>query len=125
MRKSAFAFLIAAVAVAAALFLLLRPQPPTGLASALPEPKAFSLEVKQGKLIAGPQVLRVSQGDTVSISVKSDQAEEFHLHGYDRKLELQPDQVATLTLLSDRSGRFEYELEHAGIELGALEVQPR
>jgi len=125
MRKSSLAFTLAALGVAAALFLLLRPPPPPRPAAVPPPSRAFSLEVRQGKLVAGPAVLRVDQGDAVSISVRSDQPDEFHLHGYDRKLQLRPGRAATLTLLSDRSGRFVYELEHAGIELGALEVQPR
>ncbi len=87
-------------------------------------PTRFELIVCHGKLIGGPRVLRVEAGDRVAISVRSDVAEEVHLHGYDRKLEVPAGAAATLEFIADRSGRFEYELEHSSVVLGALEVRP-
>ena len=135
-------FLALGVAVLAGLFWLFKPQPappptPTpahaaahsgnGAAVIADEPPAdrFELRVQDRKLASGPAVLKVQQDDAVEIHIVSDQAEELHLHGYNLKLELTPNQPATLVFKADRSGRFEYELEHAGIELGALEVSPR
>jgi hypothetical protein len=131
-------FLGLAVAVLAGLFYLLRPEPAAQVVASVTHPGApvspglppsgaqkFELRIENRKLVAGGPVLKARQGDAVEIRVVSDQAEELHLHGYNLKLELQPGQPATLAFSADRSGRFDYELEHAGIELGALEVSPR
>lgn len=67
----------------------------------------------------------VMQGDTVTLLVASDHADEMHVHGYDLEEKLQPKNATVLTFKADRSGRFTIELHHAHLELGALEVQPR
>jgi heme/copper-type cytochrome/quinol oxidase subunit 2 len=109
------------------------PQAAQSSAPALPAPvlspakqaSDFDLVVKAGRLATGPARLQVLQGDEVSISVISDRAEEFHLHGYNLKIDLQPNKQATLVFVADKTGRFEYELEKSKTELGALEVRPR
>lgn len=88
-------------------------------------PPVFELVVQDGSLVSGPKVLRVAQGDQLTIRVTADAAEEFHLHGYDLKLDLEPGVPAELNLTAEHSGRFEYELHRAHLELGALEVMPR
>lgn len=85
----------------------------------------FRLTVSGKKLTTGPETLRVFQGETVVIKITSDEAEELHLHGYDRSVELQPNQEAELTFVATLTGRFEYELERSGTALGVLEVVPR
>lgn len=89
-----------------------------------PQKKEFKLILKDGKLIAGPLVLMVQKGTDVTITIESDQEEEFHLHGYDKSIELKKDIPAKLTFTADKTGRFTYELEKAQTELGALEVLP-
>jgi plastocyanin len=86
--------------------------------------KEFILKVEDRKLVSGPSTLTVNQGDTVTIKITSDEAEELHLHGYDRSIDLAPGTEGSLTLVADASGHFEFELEHNKIELGALDVQP-
>lgn len=89
-----------------------------------PEAKEFQLHIVDKKLAAGPSTLTVKQGDTVTIKILSDEAEEFHLHGYDRSIDLVPDVEGTLTFVAQASGHFEFELEKSKIELGALDVLP-
>lgn len=96
--------------------------PPSPTVSAARE---FQLTVKGKKLIAGPEVLSVTEGDQVVIVITSDVVEELHLHGYDKSLDLKPNVPGRLAFVADRSGRFEYELEKSRVELGALEVQPK
>lgn len=87
--------------------------------------KKFNLSLKGKKLVSGPEILQVNQGDQVEITITSDQPEELHLHGYDKSVEFQKDLPATLSFTANISGHFEYELENVGIEIGALEVQPQ
>ena len=133
-----FLFVLAGAAVLAILFVAMRPSPPpaevattrpastspAAPAPAVPPARVFEYTV-QHKKVTGPDVIRVNQGDELTIAVTCDAAEELHLHGYNKKIDLKPNQRGELKFVADRSGRFEYELEHSKTELGALEVQPR
>lgn len=90
-----------------------------------PMQKTFALEVKNKKLVGGQQKLQVRQADTVTFLITSDQAEEFHLHGYDKSVDLQKGKQVKLSVKADISGKFSFELEHAKVDLGDLEVQPK
>ncbi|HUS24903.1 MAG TPA: hypothetical protein VM369_08135 [Candidatus Binatia bacterium] len=92
---------------------------------AAPAPKIFELVVKDGHLESGPSTLSVTQGDEVLLRVTADRADQLHLHGYDLHVALVPGTPAELRFTADRSGRFDFELHHANVELGALEVQPK
>jgi hypothetical protein len=84
----------------------------------------FAFTIAAGRLASGPSLLQVRQGTEVTLRLRADRADELHLHGYDLQLAVEPEQIATLTFVADRAGRFELELHHAKLELGALEVQP-
>ena len=62
-------------------------------------------------------------GSTVSIQVTSDVADEVHLHGYDKKVDVTPDAPATLTFTADIPGIFEVELESRSLKLIDLVVK--
>jgi hypothetical protein len=131
------------LAVLIGLFVALRPPDDAPLAPAPPpapaaggatarapesgaaELRIFRLEVAGGRLASGPTVISVHQGESLTLHVVSDQADQLHLHGYDLLLDLEPNTPATLSFAADRSGRFGYELHGAHHELGVLEVQPR
>jgi FtsP/CotA-like multicopper oxidase with cupredoxin domain len=134
-------FLAVGIALLAGLFVVFRPAgdaPPSPPAAESPEmappvaapslplqPKVFELTVSGSKLTAGPDVIKVVVGDEVTLRVTADRADELHLHGYDLSLKLQPGVPAELHLLATRTGRFEYELHKAHVDLGALEVHPK
>lgn len=134
--------LVLAATLLGGLFLVMRPVPPavveqppaaaeaTTSIAALPEPPApaarrFELLVQGKKLLGGPAVIDVVQGETLTLVITSDHHDELHLHGYDLTLSIPAGQPAELTFVADRSGRFEFELHHAHLELGALQVHPR
>lgn len=87
--------------------------------------KTFDLVVSANKLIAGPETLKVTEGEDVIIKITSDTDEEFHLHGYDKSVELTKDTPAELVFTANISGRFVYELEKSKTDIGALEVSPK
>jgi hypothetical protein len=134
-------YLIVGVIILIALFLLLRPKteqpvdtqsiPPQNQSSASPSAtlasniKSFELIIKQKQLQSGLETLQITQGDEVIIKITSDEMEEFHVHGYDKSIDLQKDLPAELKFTANLTGRFPFELEHSKIELGALEVQPK
>lgn len=87
--------------------------------------KTFILVVRDRKLFSSPDLLKVTQGDQVSIRITSNTAEELHLHGYDKMVEIPANQTSQLDFVADKTGRFPYELEREGIEIGNLEVDPK
>ena len=101
------------------------PPPAIAAASGTPAGSPIELLVRGGRLVSGPTVIKVAQGDDVTLQITSDAADELHLHGYDLHLHLVAGEPAILKFTASRSGRFEYELHHAHADLGALEVYPR
>ena len=90
--------------------------------AAKPEPAAtvVDLAIANGKLVSGPTVIQVKQNDRVIVHVKSDSADEIHLHGYERVAPTNPGDRAVLEFTADRSGVYTAELERSGVSL--LEV---
>lgn len=71
-----------------------------------------------------PDHLTASHNDSVTINVRSDQAGEVHLHGYDIHFETKPGEVASQTFHADKTGDFEIEWESTSTHLGDLVVNP-
>ncbi|MFC6880969.1 MULTISPECIES: hypothetical protein [Actinomadura] len=78
--------------------------------------------VTKGKVRIDESRVKVDRGTAVHITVTSDAADEFHLHGYDRTVELAPGRPGTLDLVADRPGVFEAELHHSGARVFELQV---
>jgi heme/copper-type cytochrome/quinol oxidase subunit 2 len=134
---------VAALVIAAVLFLVLRPgnqgpqmsssptpratQTATNRQSPLPtatgEQDAIEIEVEDGR-VQGPGRIEVSQGDQVRLEVKADMADEVHVHGYDILEDVQPGRETLVSFRADIPGIFEIELESAGLPLTRLEVTP-
>jgi heme/copper-type cytochrome/quinol oxidase subunit 2 len=67
--------------------------------------------------------VKVPLDGQVRLEVTADRADEVHLHGYDRKVDIEPGQPAVLEFTADVPGVFEVELEEAGLKLVELQVQ--
>jgi hypothetical protein len=67
--------------------------------------------------------VRVPLDGKVRLEVTADRADEVHLHGYDRKVDIEPGTPAVLEFTADVPGVFEVELEEAGLKLVELQVQ--
>ena len=110
---------LVAVLVLGGLFVALRPDPPaTG-----PEERTVEVELQDDAM--DPSEITVGEGDQVTLRFTADRPRELHLHGYDREVEVEPSEAATLTLEATRTGRFEVEDHDTGAELGAMVVEPR
>ena len=90
-----------------------------------PGNRVFELGLKNGRLVSGPAVLQVKAGDRVTLKIASNNSDELHVHGYDLRLRLKPEEVVTLDFTANRTGRFGLELHRAHAEVGALEVYPQ
>ena len=66
--------------------------------------------------------VKVPLDGKVRLEVTADRADEVHLHGYDRKVDIEPGKPAVLEFTADVPGVFEVELEEAGLKLVELQV---
>jgi hypothetical protein len=136
MNKTGAVLLVLCVAVLAALYVFARPRPPP---PSVPQPTApeaaerapplvtsreFDFEIAAGK-VRGPAQLIAQEGEQVALRVRSDVADELHVHGYDLGTPLPAGEEVVLRFVASKAGRFEVELHGAHRELGALEVHPR
>ncbi len=74
----------------------------------------FSVAINQRRVAAAMRVLRVAQGDTVEITIASDEEAELHLHGYDILVSLEPGKPAILRFEAKFAGRFAIEAHRFG-----------
>jgi len=92
-----------------------------------PEPPAATtlrIVVHGGKPTGGIMRVTVKKGEQVTLVVVSDRADEVHLHGYDLTANTAPGMNARIAFVAKLPGRFEIELEDAGLQIGELEVRP-
>jgi FtsP/CotA-like multicopper oxidase with cupredoxin domain len=95
---------------------------------AMAEPRAVDLQLKGGRLPPNQGVVRVRQGDEVTLKWTSDQAVVLHLHGYDIEAKITPPAPAEMRFTARAAGRFPIEIHGAGgkhATAGYLEVHPR
>lgn len=71
-----------------------------------------------------PQTIKVTKGETVRFSARSERDDEVHVHGYDITREAPAGRTVSLSFTADIEGIFEIELEEAGEKIGDLEVRP-
>ena len=62
--------------------------------------------VERGKPRGGARTVRVTQGDTVSLRVRSDEALPVHIHGYDIELGVPAGASASVDFSAKIVGRF-------------------
>jgi hypothetical protein len=72
-----------------------------------------------GAVVGGVARQAVPLGSTVQLVVSSDVADEVHLHGYDRKVDVPAGGTATLSLVANVPGVFDVELESRSTPLTA------
>ncbi len=99
------------------------------VAPVLAEPKVFDLAIQGDSLPPGQRVLRVQQGDAVTLRWTSDRALTLHLHGYDVEQRVTPGTTATMSFTARATGRFPIEIHggdgHGASALAYLEIHPR
>lgn len=140
MKINPIIYVVLSVAVLAGLFFIFKPKKQTEntpsqtqtsnpIQSLSPTPestfKTFELVISDKKLVSGPETIKVTEGDEIVIKITSDEPEEFHLHGYDKFVDLEKDVPTELSFTANLTGRFIYELEQSKTDLGALEVSPK
>ena len=98
--------------------------PPTTTEEPPPGPTVVRIRVVNAAPKGGIVRETIDQGDRAVIVVKSDVADEVHLHGYDVSRPVAAGGTVRLPFRATIPGRFEVELEERGVPIGELTVQP-
>ena len=104
-----------------------------------PEELDISVKMENGSL--SPATIQVKQDDMVTLKIDTEEAGEFHLHGYDIEMDVPAGVPTDFFVLADIAGRFKITFHAAGDEhegeheeqddeegemaIGILEVRPR
>ena len=88
-----------------------------------PKPKPIVIRVVDGRAQGGIARPTATLGDRVVLVVRSDTADEVHLHGYDVSRPVAAGGSARLVFVAKIPGRFEVELEESGVQIAELTVR--
>lgn len=96
-------------------------------AAARAEMRLFDLALENGQLPETQRLVRVLQGDEVTLKWTTDRPYTLHVHGYDLEAKLVPQTPVELKFTARATGRFPLEIHGPGTErtVGYLEVHPR
>jgi hypothetical protein len=72
----------------------------------------------------GVKRLTFTKGDRIRFRVRSDTADEIHVHGYDVHKDVTQGGTVTFSIPATIEGRFVVELEGQGEQIAELEVNP-
>lgn len=96
---------------------------PPPAASPTPDGRVVAVSFAGGQVSGDTARVKVKVGESVTIRVASDVADEVHLHGYDLTAPVAAGGTTTLSFEATIPGVFELELEERGKELLSLQVQ--
>ena len=97
---------------------------PATTAAAPPPPRVETIRIKGGGPVGDPKTLEFDSGDTVRLRFRSDVAEEVHIHGYDKYVDVPAGGTATTRFEANAEGVFEIESHGSGELLAKLQVEP-
>jgi FtsP/CotA-like multicopper oxidase with cupredoxin domain len=83
-----------------------------------------TITVVDGKPEGGVKTITYNKGDTVDLTIKSDTADEVHIHGYDVHKDVEKGGSVHFSFPASIDGRFVVELESKGEQLASLQVEP-
>jgi hypothetical protein len=86
-------------------------------------PVTVRVLVKDGKPVGGIQRATVKKGQKVAIVVRSDVADEVHVHGYDLMKDVDAGGMVRIVFPATITGVFEAELEDRKLQIVELTVK--
>jgi hypothetical protein len=90
--------------------------------SSAPIARAFQVTVAAGKPVGGVQFLKANKGDTIELTVKSNVADEIHIHGYDLHMMVRAGGSVRFVFKATIDGNFVIELESRAEQIASLMV---
>jgi hypothetical protein len=94
----------------------------TTTTTAAPRAQSIRINVVDAKPQGGIARPSVKRGQRVVLVVRSDTADEIHLHGYDLGADVEAGGTVRIPFVADTPGRFEVELENLGVQIAEITV---
>jgi plastocyanin len=82
----------------------------------------INVTVANGKVNPSGATIKAKAGQTILVTAVSDAADEVHIHGYDKEIELAPGKPASVKFTADMKGTFEIETHESGKLVAKLVV---
>lgn len=79
---------------------------------------------RDGEPVEGIEKLRFRRGSTIGFTVRSDVADNVHLHGYDVAKPIEAGGTVRFSIPAEVEGRFELEMEESAVPIARIEVLP-
>jgi hypothetical protein len=89
-----------------------------------PPPRFERIVVRDGKPVGGIKRLEYDRGDRVRFVIRTDAADEVHVHGFDITKDVPANRSVRFRLTADLEGVFEVELHHAHAAIAELRIGP-
>lgn len=89
-----------------------------------PQPAIETIVVRDGAPVGGPAELEYDAGEQVRFRVRSNVADELHIHGYDITKKIPAAGTVTVSFPADLEGIYEAELHGSGELIAELRVNP-
>jgi hypothetical protein len=86
-------------------------------------PTLVAVAYRGGAVVEGTSRQRAVLGQPVTVRVTSDVADQVHVHGYDKTVDVAAGRTAEVTFLANVPGVFDVELEKTKRVLFTLEVR--
>ena len=83
-----------------------------------------TIVIRDGEPVGGVRELEYSAGEQVRFTVRSDVADEIHVHGYDLMKDVPAGGSVSFAFPADIEGIFEVELEEREEQIAELRVNP-
>jgi hypothetical protein len=87
-------------------------------------PRVKTITVSGGKPTGGVERFEYDKGDRVRFRVRSDVADEVHVHGYDISRDVAAGGSVSFSFPADLEGVFEVELEQRAEQIAEVRVSP-
>ena len=88
------------------------------------KPAVPTIVVRNGEPVDGVQELEYNAGDEIRFEVKSDVADEVHVHGYDLMQDVKAGGTVSFDFPAEIEGIFEAELEGRKEQIAEITVNP-
>jgi heme/copper-type cytochrome/quinol oxidase subunit 2 len=86
--------------------------------------KTLDVVIADGEVTPNAERVEVGVGTSVILQIRSDVADEIHVHGYDEEIAVEPGKPATLEFGADETGRYEIETHESHKLVYQLVVTP-
>jgi len=83
----------------------------------------LGVTVRGGSVVEGASRQRANLGQSVTVRVTSDAADEVHVHGHDKTVPVSAGRTAEVTFVASIPGVFEVEFEKSHKVLFSMEVR--